>query len=226
MASAYQTTATGSAPLQIQRRMGLPGPASIGMPSAGGGIGAPPRRRTGMQYTQPQARTFKNGRGISVGEIMSQREGNKNMYYTQTGEAVPPGMPVINQGWNTSGVGPGTRGYRGSGVIGSAAGAVGSAGVPTSQRGKLMKYGQDAMDDYGQIRTTDDLSDQLLENNGLSQSWRYGDMGAPAPRRYTNTNPVQTQSIRGPGSSGNVATNTAFGPMRRLGDMINKYLSR
>lgn len=225
MASAYQTTATGSGPYPVQRRMGLPGPSSIGSPTAGNSLGAPPRRRTGMQYTQPQARTFKNGRPQSVGETLSQREGNKNMYYTQTGEDVPQGMQIFHQGWNTSGVGPGTRGYQGSGVIGSAAGAVGSAGVPTSQRGKLMKYGQDAMDDYGQIRTTDDLSDQLLENNGLSQSWRYGNMGAPPPRRYTNTNPVQTQSIRGSGG-GNVLTNTAFGPMRRMGEMINKYLSR
>lgn len=49
--------------------------------------------------------------------------------------------PLSHQGWNTSGVGPGSPGYRGSGVIGSAAGAVGSPGMPTSVRGRMEKYG-------------------------------------------------------------------------------------
>lgn len=182
-----------------------------------------------------------------MGEIMSQREGNKNMYYTQTGGAVPQGMPVYNSGWNTSGVGPGTRGYRGSGVIGSAAGAVGSSGVPTSARGKLMKYGADALDEYGQIRTTDDVSDELLENNGLSQSWRYGNMGRPM-NRYTNpmTGQGQTKSVRSPqgnsiggalatigasqfpgqNAQGWAGSGSASGPMRRLGDMISKYFNQ
>lgn len=63
----------------------------------------------------PQSRKpYKPGRGASVGEIMSQREGNSNAYYTGTGQDVPRGTMLQAQGWNTSGVGPGTRGYRGS----------------------------------------------------------------------------------------------------------------
>lgn len=41
----------------------------------------------------------------------------------------------------STGAGPGTRGYHGSGVVGSAAGALGSKGMPTSMRGRLEKYG-------------------------------------------------------------------------------------
>lgn len=44
----------------------------------------------------------------------------------------------------TAALGPGTRGYRGSGVVGSAAGALGSPGTPTSQRGRFEKMGVDA----------------------------------------------------------------------------------
>lgn len=77
------------------------------------------RRRMGMQYPQPMgggsnAGGFTPGRGLSVGEIMSQREGRSNAYYTGTGQPVPRGTPLMASGWNTSGVGPGTAGYRGS----------------------------------------------------------------------------------------------------------------
>jgi hypothetical protein len=205
---------------------------SVTLTGMGGGFGGAmgmPKKPMGMDYSQ-KFRTgpanYKQGRNRPVGETLAQREGNVAARYTD-GRAVPTGMPLRVPGFNTSGVGVGTRGYRGSGVIGSAAGAVGSSGVPTSQRGKMMKYGQDAVDEFGQIRTTDDLSDELLENNGLSQSWRYQDMGAPPLRRYTNSNPLQTQSIRAPQAQGSsTMLGQATGPLRRMGEMISKYLSR
>lgn len=49
-----------------------------------------------------------------MGEIMSQREGRSNAYDPRTGQAVPMGTKLFSQGWNTSGVGPGSRGYNGS----------------------------------------------------------------------------------------------------------------
>lgn len=55
-------------------------------------------------------------RTLPVGQIMAQREGNPNARYAD-GRAVPEGMPIYNAGYNTSGVGPGTRGYRGQGGI-------------------------------------------------------------------------------------------------------------
>lgn len=59
---------------------------------------------------------FKPGRGLSVSQIMGQREGGVAARYAD-GTPVPRGMPINVAGWNTSGVGPGTRGYRGSGGI-------------------------------------------------------------------------------------------------------------
>lgn len=52
------------------------------------------------------------GRGLSVTEIMSQRENKAGAY--QNGQPVAPGTKLFSSGWNTSGVGPGTRGYMGS----------------------------------------------------------------------------------------------------------------
>ncbi len=76
----------------------------------------------------------------------------------------------------SSGAGPGTRGYRGGGIIGSAAGALGSGGMPTSQRGRLEKFGVQAagMPSWAAA--------QLMRNyGGLSQSQRYGSMGGLPP---------------------------------------------
>jgi hypothetical protein len=236
-ANANRTYALGSidAP-KISRLTGLPAPSSMG----GSGVGGyQPKKLYGMDYSGKfrTGQSFRPERGISVNQILDQRE-NRSNAYNEDGTPVAPGTRISSPGWNTSGVGPGTRGYQGSGSIGSAAGAVGSAGVPTSQRGKLMKYGQDALDEFGQIRTTDDLSDELVDLNGLSQSWRYADMGAPPLRRYTNTNPMQTQSVRtmmpssgatlgmGGASVGTGAASIADRATARMGDMIRKYLAR
>jgi hypothetical protein len=229
-ASSYRTAALGSIdePMVVQRR-GLPTPSAIMSPMGAGSMHPPlPKKTYGMDYSGKYTTgpaNYQPGRTKSVGQVMAGRTGAQAARYDD-GTPVPKGMPINVAGFNTSGVGPGTRGYRGSGRIGSAAGAVGSSGVPTSQRGKLMKYGEDALDEYGQMRTTDDISDELLDLNGLSQSWRYSDMGAPPIRRYTNTNPLQTQSVRSP-QPGAVSAQMGMvtGPMKRMGDMISKYLT-
>ena len=59
------------------------------------------------------AEGYTAGRGLSVGEILSQREGRRNAHYAD-GRAVPDGMRINVPGWASSGVGPGTAGYRGS----------------------------------------------------------------------------------------------------------------
>jgi hypothetical protein len=134
---------------------------------------------------------FSTRYGAPVTEILNQRE-NKTGGYDQNGLPLQPGTQFFSPGWNTSGVGPGTRGYHGSGTIGSAAGAVGSAGVPTSQRGRAEKYGGFAGDGRGggffmpnvvaAETPTWAMSNMLMNNGGLSQSWRYGGMGqAPQP---------------------------------------------
>lgn len=70
--------------------------------------------RFGRSTGGSNANGFTPGRGLSVGEIMSRREGRSNAYDARTGQAVAPGTRLMASGWNTSGVGPGTRGYRGS----------------------------------------------------------------------------------------------------------------
>lgn len=60
-------------------------------------------------------RTGYNTRGgLSTSQIAAQREGRRNAYYAD-GTPVPDGMTLNVAGWNTSGVGPGSPGYRGSG---------------------------------------------------------------------------------------------------------------
>jgi len=73
-------------------------------------MGRPPTFNTGGS----NAEGFTPGRGLSVGEIMSRREGRSNAHYAD-GTPVKPGTVLSMPGWSTSGVGPGTRGYRGSG---------------------------------------------------------------------------------------------------------------
>ncbi len=58
-------------------------------------------------------------------------------------DAINSGGQVM-QWLPSTGVGPGTRGYRGSGVLGSASGVVGSKGMPTSQRGRFERFGPEA----------------------------------------------------------------------------------
>lgn len=118
-ANAYRTQALGSLdePLVVQRR-GLPAPgATPGAMSLG--VPVPPKPIMGMDYSgkfKTGPANYKPGRGIGVSQIMSQREGNVAARYAD-GTPVPRGMPINVAGYNTSGVGPGTRGYRGSGSI-------------------------------------------------------------------------------------------------------------
>lgn len=53
------------------------------------------------------------GRGLSTTEIAINRSRRPNASYAD-GRPVPTGMRINVPGWNTSGVGPGTPGYRGS----------------------------------------------------------------------------------------------------------------
>jgi hypothetical protein len=109
------------------RTRGLPAPGSstIGAgpsqgynstgPYSGTGFRATQSRR-GMDYSD-KFRTgpanYRPGRNLPVGQILSQREGNVAARYAD-GTPVPRGMRINVPGWNTSGVGPGTAGYRGS----------------------------------------------------------------------------------------------------------------
>lgn len=78
-----------------------------------------PKKTYGMDYSD-KFRTgpanYRPGRSIPVGQILAQREGAQAARYAD-GRPVPKGMPIHVAGYNTSGVGPGTRGYRGSGQI-------------------------------------------------------------------------------------------------------------
>lgn len=60
------------------------------------------------------AEGYTPGRGLSVSEIMRRRENRPAAYDTATGRATPVGTRLFVPGYNTSGVGPGTAGYRGS----------------------------------------------------------------------------------------------------------------
>lgn len=53
-------------------------------------------------------------RTLPVTQIMGQRE-NHATGYDENGQPLAPGTQFYSPGWNTSGVGPGTRGYRGQG---------------------------------------------------------------------------------------------------------------
>lgn len=65
---------------------------------------------------EPSRRPYSTRYKPSITEIMTQREGRTGAY-DQQGQQVRPGTVLYSPGWNTSGVGPGTRGYRGSGGI-------------------------------------------------------------------------------------------------------------
>lgn len=118
-----------------------------------------------------------------------------------------------------AGRGPGNRfgsPFTGRPRIGSAAGAVGSAGIPTSQRGRAEKFGPEAA-----MMPTWAVSEALREapgpdgmSAGLSQSGRYDSMGGlPDPDALPQTTaqpppimaqPSQTASptrLTGPGSA-------------------------
>lgn len=144
--------------------------SSNGGPS--GGINL--RRPVGMDYTgkfRTGPANFRPGRGLSVNQILNQREGTLTPRYGD-GSAVPTGMPINNAGWNV-------RGLRQGGPIGSAAGAVGSAGIPTSQRGRAENYGMDPQTGAGAWQYPAWMISEMQRNNGggLSQSQNYGTMG-------------------------------------------------
>lgn len=141
------------------------------------------------------AEGYTPGRGLSVTEIYRQRENRPGAYSPATGQAVPRGTQLFTSGWNTSGVGPGSKGYRGSGRIGSAAGAVGSSGIPTSQRGRAEKYGIDPMTGGGAWQDPSWMVGQGQRDQfGMSPDWAYGGMGQLP---YNSASPVGST----PGSS-------------------------
>lgn len=77
----------------------------------------PTRSMTGGNYVPPyQAprRPISTRYGASIGEIMAVRN-NRSSAYDQQGRPVQPGTVLNVAGYNTSGVGEGTPGYRGSG---------------------------------------------------------------------------------------------------------------
>lgn len=116
-ANAIRTQALGSLPIAPEDPYG-PMP-SVTLGGTGNGTGYQPRKIYGMDYSdkvRSGPANFRPGRGIGVSQILSQREGNVGARYAD-GTPVPRGMPIHHAGWNTSGVGPGTRGYRGSGRI-------------------------------------------------------------------------------------------------------------
>lgn len=117
MASANQTTATGSLKRPVMRR-GLPAPSSIASQSIPDG----PSGRRGGPVTAPVTTGRRAGyntryRTLPVGEIQSQLQNPVSAWYGATGQPVPRGTVLNVEGHNTSGVGPGTRGYRGQGSI-------------------------------------------------------------------------------------------------------------
>jgi hypothetical protein len=64
---------------------------------------------------KPQSNAFNSRyRTLPVTQILSQREGKTGGYNTETGQALAPGTRFFSPGWNSSGVGPSSRGYTGS----------------------------------------------------------------------------------------------------------------
>lgn len=145
----------------------------------------------GMPFTpkfQAPRRPYNPRYGASVAEIMSQR-GNNTGAYNQQGQMLPAGTRLQVAGWNTKGFGPGSPGYRGSGQIGSAAGAVGSSGIPTSQRGRAEKFGIDPMTGGGAWQAPSwMIGQQQRDQFGTAPDWAYGGMGHPTTRDGTSAN--------------------------------------
>jgi hypothetical protein len=155
----------------------------------------------------PNRKPYNPRYGASVTEIMSQREGNTGAY-DQFGQQVPKGTQLFSQGWNSSGVGPGTRGYRGSGTIGSAAGAIGSTGIPTSQRGRAEKYGMDPMTGQGAWQLPSWMvGQQQRDQFGMSPAGQISGMGSLP---FNSASPMGSNS--GPAKPADSSTSTKPDP--------------
>lgn len=149
----------------------------------------------GTPAYRPQRTTpFSTRYGAPVTQIMSQRE-NKTGGYDAQGQALKPGTQVFSPGWNAKW----GQDYFRQGRSGSAAGAVGSSGIPTSQRGRAEKFGGFADDGQGgffqpNIAAAETpswaMSNMMMNNGGLSQSWRYGGMGQPPQPNVSSVTPA------------------------------------
>lgn len=109
------------------------------------------------------AEGYTPGRGLSVGEIMSRREGRSNAYNAD-GTPVAPGTVLSMPGWNVR-MGPGY--YQRNSI--SSTGVAG--GVPTSARIR-----ESILPGSGQY-APHEISGMMRQQGGLSQSSRYGSMG-------------------------------------------------
>lgn len=130
--------------------------------------------------------------GFTQGDVIQHRVNpgmsrvQRNGRYLPIDEAMGLG-PLQHQGWNTRmGQDDGRR-------IGSAAGALGSGGTPTSQRGRfdrIMREGGSPEEAVDSAMTPSWVVAEQARNNvgtsgfggGLSQSQNYGTMGAPLLR--------------------------------------------
>lgn len=159
------------------------------------------------QFSGPARRPFSTRYHPSVTEVMTQREG-KTGAYDQQGQQVPVGTQLFSPGWSSSGVGQGTRGYRGSGTIGSAAGAVGSTGIPTSQRGRAEKYGMDPMTGAGAWQMPSwAVGQQQRDQFGLSPAGEFSGMGSLP---FNSASPMGSNS--GPAKPSDSSTSTKTDP--------------
>jgi hypothetical protein len=143
----------------------------------------PPKGPMGMDYSNKYktgGANYQPGRTLPVGQIMAQRTNAQAARYGD-GSPVPKGMPINVAGYRSSGLERGGR-------IGSAAGALGSSGVPTSQRGRLEKYGANPMTGEGAWQQPSWMvSQQQRDQYGLNPGFGYGGMGLLP---YTSASPV------------------------------------
>lgn len=162
----------------------------------------------GNPVPKPPVRKPYNPRyGLSVTEIMGQRE-NRAGGYDENGQPLAPGTQFFSPGWKSSGVGQGTPGYRGSGIIGSAAGAVGSTGIPTSQRGRMEKYGIDPRTGQGAWQQPSWMVGQQQRNQlGLSPAGQFSGMGSLP---FSSASPMGSNS--GPAKPADSSTSTKPDP--------------
>lgn len=167
--------------------------------------------------------------GLSTSQIAAQREGRRNAYYAD-GTPVPDGMTLNVAGWNTSGVGPGSPGYRGSGRIGSAAGAANSPGIPTSQRGRAEKYGMNPTTGEGAWQLPSWMVGQMQRDQfGMSPAWAYQGMGNLPTRSASPVGSTPGTSPKPADSSTSTkpdpwADRTTYGGQTNPGSNFGKFI--